>query len=477
MTPALAALLLAVLPAQQAAPFEVTDDLLDATLAAARPAVEKELGHALDAAFAGARIATPAEIEAVLARENEPILGAIFGEEAGRAQAQAFAEAVAPALIAKYAFEERAILVSPEALRANAELLAMPELLSAELLGAVLAHELVHADDVPRHGFLALCAQAADPDRLQALNAVLEGHAQHVARRACADLGNTAGFELFTRAISAEPSEAALEGEGVRMLQRIQRETFAALYHAGERFIAAVEARSSREGIERAFREPPRDMAEIHRPEWYLEPGLRPATRLELERMLDAFAAQYEERKWEGLRVSLDSAQLATAFAGFEEAGIERIRAALVRGRLLQLVPPDRSAMHYALACEWSSAADAAFVLEASEALLKRRDEDLREGTIRISGATYEPVAEEGLTGVYGQKRVHSFGADIAVAVLVLADGPLTLELLRSGEPGKRSDFLSLGRRLLAAARVGAGDEGPAEESPAPAGTGGRAGG
>ena len=471
MTATLAPLLLSFPTVQTAAPFEVTQELLDAALAAARPAVEKELGHPLDAGFAGVRVGTEAEIRDAVMRENAPILGAIFGEELGRAQAEAFADTLAPALLAKYAFETRTILVSPEGLRRNAELLELPELESAAVVSAVVVHELVHADDVPRQAFAARCRELADPDRIQALNAVLEGHAQHVARRVCAKLDNTAGFELFTRAISAEMPAAAEAGEGVRLLQRVQREAFGALYIAGERFVAAVEAKSARPGIDRAFREPPRDMAEIHRPEWYLEPGLRPATRLLLERALDAFDAEYKERGWTGQRTTLDAGQLATAFAGFEEAAIERIRAALVRGRVLQISSPDRSAMHYALAGEWSSAADAAFVLEASEALLRRRDEDMKEGAIRILSAVYEPVREPDFAGVYAKKHMQAYGQEVEVAALVLAQGPLTLELLRSGEPGTKEDFLALARRLLAAAVA---PEAPAKapEAPKPPGTG-----
>jgi hypothetical protein len=463
-------------PAQAEAPFKLGQELLDSALAAARPAVEKQLGHPLPEGFAGVRLGTGDEIRDALERENTPVLGAIFGEEVGREQAQAFAESLGPALLAKYVFEERAILVSAEALHRNAELLVRPELESALVVRAIVVHEHVHADDVPRYDFAGLYVRAGDPDRLQALNAVLEGHAQHVARRACAELRLSAGFDLFTQAIAAEVPEGAELGEGLRLLQRVQRETFGASYIAGERFMAAVEAKASRAGLERVLREPPRDMAEIHRPEWYLEPGLRPATRLELEGALDAFEAAYRERGWKGMRSSLDTAQLATAFNGFDEAGVKRIQSALVRGRLIQLASPDRSVVHYALACEWASAADAAFVLKTSEALLKRRDKDMQEGAVRILSAAYEPVAEEDLVGVYGLKRVKAFGDEVDVATAVLADGSLTLELLRSGEPGTKEDLLSLARRLRAAARVEAEKAAPAEPAPA-AGTGGGEGG
>ena len=69
-------------------------------------------------------------------------------------------------------------------------------------------------------------------------------------------------------------------------------------------------------------------------------PRSRPAARdapEELKRALDAFAAEYAERSWPAQRLSLDAGQLALAFAGFEDAAVERIRAALVRGRLLRV--------------------------------------------------------------------------------------------------------------------------------------------
>jgi len=470
-------LLLATTTLQTKPRFEVTQAFLDAAVATARPAVERELGYALGEGFAGARLATSAEIRDALVQENEPIMAAqLHDPELGRKQAQAFAQALAPALLAKYAGLERAVLISAEELRAKAELLQLPELESAEVLSAILVHELVHAADVPRYDFYGSCARLADSDRILALNAVLEGHAQHVARRVCAELGNAAGFETFTRAITAEVPVTEEEGEGVHLLRRMQSSTFDGTYVGGERFIAAVEAKAARDGIARAFREPPRDMAEIQRPEWYLDPALRPVTHLELERALDAFAAEYAERSWGAQRLSLDAGQLALAFAGFEDAAVERIRAALVRGRLLRVDAPHLSAMHYGLACEWASSADADFVLQASKILLKRRDGDLKQGAIRILEASYEPVAEEGLTGVYGRKRLSSFGQEVEIATAVLADGPMTLELLRSGEPGTRADLLALARRMLAAARVPV-EPPPQAERQGSGGTGGSDGG
>ena len=127
--------------------------------------------------------------------------------------------------------------------------------------------------------FYASCARLADSDRILALNAMLEGHAQHVApgvRRA----------RQRGRLLRDVTQGHHRRGAGHRGGRRGRASpaahadsTFDGMYVGGERLSPPWRPRP-RATASAAFREPPRDMAEIQRPEWYLDPALRPVTHL-----------------------------------------------------------------------------------------------------------------------------------------------------------------------------------------------------
>jgi len=464
------------------ASFEITQALLDDAIAVARPAVERALGYAIPEGFAGARVGEVDEIAKVLARENLASMTAQIGdEEIGAEQAEAFGAGLAPALLAKYAFEERVILVSPEGFERNAEMLAVPELLSEQALRAVIVHELVHAADVPRFAFAATLAGLDDPDRINALSAVLEGHAQHVARKVCAELGLEAGFRHYNQAVVGVPTDEGDDGEAIRLMRRVARLTLARTYTDGERFVAAIEKAGGPEGVERAFREPPRDLAEVGTPEWYLHPELRPVAAYDLDAALTAFEAGYGD-EFAGVRQSIHAAQLELAFESLDPQVVKRITSSLRGARYAQRAR-GQEVLHYAMACEWSSDEAAELVLQASVELVKQRDEQMKDGMIRIESSEYEDVAFEDLHthGTLATKQMKTPFAKFVVRSLVLRSGSLTFELLRSNEAGTADEFLAAARKIVAAAQAPAPAEAPPtegdEKAPPADGTSGGGGG
>jgi hypothetical protein len=332
----------------------------------------------------------------------------------------------------------------------------------------VVVHAPAHAADDARHGVLTRCASLGDPERVRALNAVFEGHAQHVARAVCAELGLSDALTTYGRAIVGVPVDEGDEGEALRLLRRAGREMLATTYVEGEAFVAAVAEARGADGVAAAFREPPRDMAAVLHPAWYLDPSSRPAVRFDIEAALAVFDDVYAEREWTHDRMSLDAAQLATAFSDLDEAVIARIRAAFRAGRMSRQVAPGEEAFHMTLACEWASSADAELAFEASGELLRQRDETMKEGAIRILSAAYETVrlGAAGPEGLYATKRMATPGGEFDVHSLFVRSGVLTFELLRSGGVGERAEFVALAGRIVAAAAVPASEESETPDEP-----------
>ena len=462
MTAALLALVLALSPQDYefdllGTPqgFEVTQELLDEALAAAKPAVEKALGYGVSKEFAGARFASAEELYEILVRENVPLIQSqIEDKHQAKEQAEAFADSVAVGLFAKYAFIEDVILFSPEGFKLNAEELGMPGLLGMEVVQAILVHELVHAADQNHLDVRATMLALGDADRIQTLNAAFEGHAQHIARRVCGELGWQKGFDQYTAATQTAPKSEGEDGEAMRLLRRLQREATAQLYSDGEAFIAAVEKAAGKEGVQRALRKPPRDFAEIIRPGWFLHPERRPKTHFDLNRGLDVFEKVYKGRGWVGARSPFNTAQIGQAFTGLPKQVVKRLQRSFRAGHVHQLTKSEAESMHYAFASEWSSSGEAAFAVGATRSLLKLRDEAMTEGTIRILEAVYTEVDEESIKGFVSKKRVDGAGTELTVVTLVAASGPISIEVVRTNEVGTRESLIELGKKILAEAQV-----------------------
>src|SRR5262249_54477815 len=142
----------------------------------------------------------------------------------------------------------------------------------------------------------ALFARCADQDALRALNALIEGHAQFVARELAPRLGCADGFAAYTRAINAPPKGLVENGDtGTQMVLRTANSALTTSYTEGEACFTALHAEGGDAAVERAFREPPGDAVLIARPAWFLHPEQRPRAVFELEPALDAFAADFTE--------------------------------------------------------------------------------------------------------------------------------------------------------------------------------------
>lgn len=465
-------------PGQEgAAPaFALTQAALDELAAEVRPLVAEAL-DAPSVRHVPVRSVDRAELQAVVEREGLPLARAQVGLERAPAAAREAAALLAPALLAKYSHDVGAVLVAPENVSGYAELVGRAELLERETLAAVLVHELVHAADQERHDYAGRLAGLHDLEAVQALLCVVEGHAQHVARALCAERGWSRGFRSYTDAIGALPDREL--DAGTRLVLRAQLAVGETTYVAGERFVAALEAAGGERAVARAFRDPPAELELIHHPEWYLDPDARPARGHDLDALLDGVAADYAERTWTHLRTSLTRAQRAVAFELLGEATCARLEDEIADTRVLVLrrasspelgvLPAQVTVGLFAT----GSPAQALFLAQANEELLRRKDEALREGAVRIVAAVYEPLRHPLLEGVLAWKEVANGPVTIDVATLTAAarGTSLVLEIVQESHPAEASELVARAAALAAAAgAVPHPDVAALDPAPAPRG-------
>jgi hypothetical protein len=252
---------------------------------------------------------TAAELGKCVAAENLPLvrLRQSDPEKAAR-EADQLGMGFAQLAYAKYSWSTKKFLVVLESWNQQARLMDDLEFTEDEAVRAVLVHELVHALDDASYDLSACTLRCPSADAVTGFNAVLEGHAQHVARAVCAHAGWSDGFDTFTGHIGAVPSTGV--DEGLRQYLRIQSATILSAYGDGERFVAALDEHGGAELVGRAFATPP-DAETIFHPDWFIDPSTRPVSRYDPEPALDLLAARFPADAWTATRVALTPAQVS----------------------------------------------------------------------------------------------------------------------------------------------------------------------
>jgi hypothetical protein len=452
-------------------PIELTAELLSAIAGDALPNVRAATGAAL-ARGVEMRLATEQEIHELLVLENLPVVrNQVEDEERARAGARELADLLAPALLAKLALGQGTILVNPAAVRGNSRLLGVPELATLAGLRAVLVHELVHAADDESFELSKLYASRADAESVEALNALVEGHAQHVARAVCGELGWSDGFSVFTRAIGAPAQKAVDGGAGAELVGRPLASYFSAAYYDGERFVDALVLAGGAAAVAQAFRDPPRELALIHNPDWYLRPERRPALAFDLERALDAFRDDFPAPEWVIRRSALLPTQLDVALTFLPAEDRERIKRTMRQARVLSGTHAQNPGERF-LAIgieEFATLEDAAFYLDGFLREQRARDEAMKEGAIQILEARYEPLSAPRPSGVLVWKRIGLAGIVSEVRSVCVRSGTLAIEVLAANEPdiGDEDVLLLVRRALDAALKSPHATQAPTPEAPA----------
>lgn len=441
--------------------FEITEDTLAAAVSEVFPLVEKKTGVTLDGTVT-VRLAAADEIGAIVRDElYEQFLSIYQDENRAGLDADAAATLFTSILYAKYAFEEKSILVCPQNLETLSKILKEPMLRTPEGLRAILAHECVHAADALRHDIEHRARSVSSLEASQAFNAVIEGHAQFVSRKVCDGAGWKAAFETFTRSIGAFPEDLFDEKEqGLLLLCRVMVQNVASAYYDGERFIEALSATGGPEAVERAFIEPPDDPEVIHNAEWFLDPSKRPVSAYDLDAGLDIVLNHFDSDLWQNKRANMTRPQIEAALSLLPKEEIEATLADLGFARYIMLQPKDdpQSKLVLAALYEFGSEESAAACRETLERLLRIKDEKMAEGQIRIVGKHYEPLGVAGVDGTFSKKEVVAFGTNLSVVSVIARKHDVCVELAFSAEEFSHADAGELTRTMLIAAGVWAGE-------------------
>jgi hypothetical protein len=180
------------------------------------------------------------------------------------------------AIYAMYSWSTGEILASREALSEHAVVFGNMGLIDPRFYEALMVHELVHADDFRRYEVPRVLRKISNPDTLEAFAAVVEGHAQLQANKICATQGWSDGFDSLRAVFVALPEVLPGFWEETEAIsdtdkRRLRQECIQIMnrYIQGEAFMSAVESRGGSDAIEAMFREPPKDMMRILKPDWY----------------------------------------------------------------------------------------------------------------------------------------------------------------------------------------------------------------
>ncbi len=399
-------------------PFRFEQANLDALFKQLHPLVEAELGSPGRAIKL--RLASAPEVHQALVEENRVILGhQLDAPELVENSAQALAEALTPILLAKYALGSGEILVLEENFGRLARALKLPELQSPEVLRAVILHELVHAFDDAQHGMGKTLLQLEAADRIKAMNAVIEGHAQHVARRISKQQGWLEGFESFNRAILASPIADPDSAEAY--VQRVQSSTLTAYYLQGEKFIDAIAAAAGQPAVVALLKDPPTDMAVIYEPAWALDPSLRPALVYDAAPALTvALADHTKEAGWIQNATKISKAQLLAGISilgeGIGKQAIHSLRNAQARVALRQ--GPEASQVILAL-LEFPSPGEAKVFFELNRATLRAKKEILSSQGVKLLSDGEEAIEQGGLVGLLSRRRLEVSGEEMSLITLL----------------------------------------------------------
>ena len=233
----------------------------------------------------------------------------------------------------KFFSDRNAVLVVTENVtKAALELTGSTDEVREFLRGRLLA-ECSHAVTLQRYGAGRLDGDSPDMDFRMARTAVVEGFARFLARRLAVRNDWMRSFDLNSlRMVPARP-ETIRTAQDAMADQAYRRLAF--IHLTGERFVTAVFEQGGEPAIAKLFQAPPDDPDLISRPEWYLDPSLRPQPTRELERALSLFAERYDQEDvWQVERLDETHERIAAQLASCDEQDRKRMLDGIVTGRV-----------------------------------------------------------------------------------------------------------------------------------------------
>lgn len=452
--PAALALALALGLAGQglAADFEITDELIQTLGKEQLARVRKHLKRPTEGKVRFRLVDVDTLQKTLEAELQVQLLTQLGDEDAARSEAKTYSTMMAPTLLGKYATEGSEIMICAQNFRTLARTLALPKLNSAEVLKAILIHESVHAVSDEIYGWSEVLEKIEKRETVMAYNAVFEGHAQHVTRALCEGTEIEEAFDLYTSSVGRLDPDLP---QAIEFLARIMASETVAAYIEGEKFVSAILLEGGEPALRKAYEHPPRDLDEIVRPEWYLDPSKRKKLEYDLDAAMDEFASDYESDEWSVTRLAMTIPQMRAALALLDAKEVDRVVGAIQhnRGAVVADSATGQDKMIVAVVYECASVEDALYYLAVVERLSKLKDEKMKTGPLRITASSSEEVRAETWQGLYQKKEVTAGFTKIPASSLIAVNGRIVVELAYSnvGDIEKRT-LKEVATRLLAKA-------------------------
>lgn len=410
--------------AKDSPPVWRDEAVLAARLTEALDAVEQACGAKYERR-PRVRISTREDVGPVLLAELA-VMGDALGTERER---ERLVDVLGQGLVAKYDLAAHVVHVIPSNVESIGRLFDDPGLVTEGVLRTVLVHECTHALDFPRFGWQPKRALRTTQDEQRAFGAIVEGHAQHVARQVAASWGLSAEFERFTKTITAIPA-------GLDEFQRIVVRAIAAeaefAYGAGERFIAAVEAKRGRAGLEAVLADPPRSTRPIEHPEEFFAPAV--GATLPLDPAFAGIEAVARGPGWSTTTAGVLEGTLTALVATLPEADRVHALDGFREGRMRNATRRAGESALVGVAIRFETPEQARHWLGVERQVAEGKDARMKTGTVRITEKAYEQGAGVGgaLEGFVATKTVAVGAQSVRVVSVIFAAGEVAFELVAS---------------------------------------------
>ena len=301
---------------------------LQATAARAAALLKEHAGIAFDPAPPPVRAATPAELQAVLEREQETVQKALLAPDQAKALAHRMAEQLSRGILGKYAIEEKEILVLPANLDRAAREAGLDAKERGDLLRVTLVHELVHAGQDLHHGAFRRLAAIRNPEAMMVFGAVVEGHAEFVSRRVAA----SAGLSERVLTLAVRSGAGMPVNDAKQSLAAGVQETFHLQYVKGRAFFEHLYEQGGDRAVASALgdRWPAETGVILHPERFFAQPG---GGEMDWDRVLAG--ADGPLAGWEVSKAPLGEGILRTGMAmyGFPKEQVDAALAGFVDGR------------------------------------------------------------------------------------------------------------------------------------------------
>lgn len=400
------------------------------------------------------RFVESAEMEEILLGELRPQMAMQFEDaEVAEKTAVTMASAMEKGLIAKTVVETGEIVVVRENLFQLAELLGEPALATEQALKAVIVHEVVHVIDNHADPLGELFGTAQDADGLQAINAVIEGHAQFIARQANRAMGNSDAFELFTKAIGmVPPSEDPIE----LYMSKIVASGFQFAYHNGELFFDQLAAADPALGFEQVLGNLPLESVLIFEPQWYLDPSQRPRNQHDFEAAfttLEEHLESQEPEAWSSQASTLLTPQIEAALSIVPKENYETSLKEIIECQVMMARNTGKPGTMVAAGLfAMTSVPAAGRLMDLQVEILAAKKEQLTGGSVKITDSLVRELTEDEsdwLQGQYFRTEIMVGERPIYASGILAWRGDVVLELNFVGWDVDLSDAIPMAELLL----------------------------